>query len=151
MSAVREFDALVFAYLDGDATPQQVVDLRDRLRRDPALRARLAALVRLHRAQSAALVRARTDAFGDALAGLRRFAGRAGRCLAHACVLALVVVELDVNVPGIDSRSWFEPEPSVVLDAPVPDAAEATFADEADPDDDMAPLPDVREADFLES
>ena len=151
MSANRDFDALVFAYLDGDASAQQVVALRDALRSDPSRRARLAALIRLHRAQSAVLGRAKVAPFAAALAGLRQFADRAGRCLAHACLLALVFVELDVSVPGVDMRAWVEVDAVVV--AETSDSAEAEFAIPPEPmvEDDAAPMPDVREADFLES
>lgn len=150
MSAQRDFDALVFAYLDGDASEQQVLALRDALRRDPALRARLAAMVRLHRAQSTVLSR-RAPALPGVVSALRDFADRAGRCLAHACVLALVFVELDVAVPGVDARAWLEPEPSLVADVreePEPDTASVS---EMSSEEDVAPLPDVREPDFLES
>lgn len=153
MMPIREFDSLVFAYLDGDASDQQILALRDALRREPALRPRLAALVRLHRAQSVALVRSRPAPYAAALAGLRRFAERAGRCLAHACVLALVVVELEVALPGVDSQAWQSPQPALesASDLPSPDAS--FDEDDMSPIDDLdvAPLPDVREADFLDS
>jgi len=147
-----EFDARVFAYLDGDATPQQVVALRDALRSDPALRTRLAALIRLHRAQSAVLGRSPGAPFAAALAGLRRFADRAGRCLAHACILALVVVELDVAVPGVDMHAWVEPDAALLSpESSAADEFESAMPPQPADEDDSEPLPDVREADFLES
>ena len=146
MMTVRDFDGLVFAYLEGDASEQQILALRDALRRDPALRTRLAALVRLHRAQSAALVRARPSPYAAALAGLRQFADRAGRCLAHACVLALVVVELEVAVPGVDSRAWLSPEPAPLTEfAPPASEQSAPQDDMSTIEEDVAPLPDVRD------
>lgn len=151
MSENREFDALVFAYLDGDATARQVVALRDALRSDPALRARLAALIRLHRAQALVLGRSQPAPLAVALAGLRRFADRAGRCLAHACLLALVFVELDVAVPGVDMSAWVEAEGVVVTEVADAEAADFAIPPEPAAEDDSAPMPDVREADFLES
>ncbi len=50
----REFDHLAGLYLDGEASRPQVLALREALRAHPELRARLAAHVRLHRAQVAA-------------------------------------------------------------------------------------------------
>lgn len=151
MMSRLEFDALVHAYLDGDATPAQVVALRDSLRDSPERRERLAALVRLHRAQSAVLGRSRPAPLASAVAGLRLFADRAGRCLAHACVLALVCVELDVVVPGVDMQSWVEPElASVAAAADALEVDNAVAEPESD-ESDVAPMPDVREADFLDS
>lgn len=151
MSLHRDFDTLVFAYLDGDATDRQVVALRDALRSDPALRARLAALVRLHRAQSVVLGRVQPAPLAAALAGLRRFAERAGRCLAHACLLALVFVELDVAVPGVDMSAWVEPDGIVVTELVDAEAGDFAIPPEPAAEDDSAPMPDVREPDFLES
>ena len=151
MSAHRDFDALVFAYLDGDASSAEVVALRDALRARPELRARLAALVRLHRAQSVVLGRGRTTPFADALAGLARFADRAGRFLAHACVLALVFVELDVAVSGVDVHAWVAEDAVVVSDVVADTEDVSMVPDEMATDEDAAPMPDVREADFLES
>lgn len=151
MSAHREFDALVHAYLDGDASASQIVALRDALRARPELRARLAALVRLHRAQSAVLGRGRSTPFADALAGLAKFADRAGRFLAHACVLALVFVELDVAMPGVDVHAWVVEETSPVSEVTFEAEDTSVVQDDAPAEEDAAPMPDVREADFLES
>lgn len=151
MSAHRDFDALVFAYLDGDATPEQLLALRDALRRDPGRRARLAALVRLHQAQAAVLGRARPSALAEAVSGLRRFADRAGRCLAHVCVLALVFVELDVAVPGVDIHAWQEPETSLTSEFAPDEETDAVVKPETASDEEGMPTADVREPDFLES
>jgi len=139
----REFDHLAGQYLDGEASRAQVLALREALRAHPELRARLAAHVRLHRAQVAAPRRAPAGA----LAGLRAFAARLGLAAAHACVLLLVVVELDVSLPRIEAQSW-APAAGRVAEEPV--AAPAAPADEL-PDAEEAPLPEVREADFLDS
>ena len=141
----RDFDHLAGLYLDGEASRSQVLALREALRAHPELRARLAAHVRLHRAQGAAPRRT----LAGALAGLRAFAARSGLALAHACVLLLVVVELDVALPRIDAQSWVA---APAAPAAAPSAAEAApLAPVAEAVADEAPLPEVREADFLDS
>ncbi len=146
-----DFDKAVFAYLNGDASAKDVIALRDTLRTQPELRTRFTALVRLNRAQSVVLARRNTVSFIGVLKSLREFANRAGRFFAHACVLVLVVVELDVTVPGVDTHSWIQPLVSVAEETsmddetmPIPEVDEVAV-------DDDAPMPDVREADFLES
>lgn len=151
MSLNHDFDALVFAYLDGDATAGQVVALRDALRSDPARRARLAALIRLHRAQSMVLGRSQAAPFAVALGGLRHFADRIGRCMAHACLLALVFAELDVAMPAVDMAAWAEPDGLVMPEATAAEEVQFAIPPEPVSEDDSAPMPDVREADFLES
>lgn len=151
MSSPCHFDALVYAYLDGDASPEQVVALRDAMRSDPELRARIVALIRLHRAQSVVLGRPRVTPFTHALVGLRRFADRAGRCLAHTCLLALVFVELDVAVPGVDMSAWVESELIVLTDLNDTEGMEFALPPEPITEEELGPMPDVREADFLES
>lgn len=101
-----DFDRHVGVYLDGEATRSQVLALRRALRERPELRSRLASLVRLHRAQSAALARRARPCLPGILAHLRAMADRGGRALAHACLLLLVCVELDVALPRVDSSSW---------------------------------------------
>ncbi len=140
----RDFDHLVGLYLDGEATRAQVLALREALRARPELRARLAAHVRLHRAQVAAPRRT----LAAALAGLRAFATRSGLALVHACVLLLVVVELDVSLPRIDAQSWAS-APARAAAEPAPAPAFAAPAEEALSEE--SPLPEVREADFLDS
>ena len=102
----REFDRQVGVYLDGEANRAQVLAIRRALRERPELKARLAVLVRLHRAQSAALNRRPRPSLALILGQLRCMADRAGRFLAHACILVLVCVELDVAFPRVDSQSW---------------------------------------------
>lgn len=140
----RDFDHLVGLYLDGEASRGQVLALREAMRSNPELRARLAAHVRLHRAQGAAPRRT----LAGALAGLRAFAARSGLALAHACVLLLVVVELDVSLPRIDAQSW---APAVARPLSEPAALPAVPAEPEAPVADELPLPEVREADFLDS
>lgn len=101
-----DFDRHVSVYLDGEATRAQVVALRRALRERPELKARLAALVRLHRAQSAALVAPSRPSLASVLGHLRALADRGGRALVHACLLLLVCVELDVAVPRMDAHDW---------------------------------------------
>lgn len=113
----RDFDRHVGVYLDGEATRAQVMALRKALRERPELKSRLADLVRLHRAQSAALTRRARPSLAVALGQLRAIADRAGRSLAHACLLVLVCVELDVALPRVDSQSWVNggrPVPALV-------------------------------------
>jgi len=138
----RDFDHLAGLYLDGEASRAQVLALREALRARPELRARLAAHVRLHRAQVASPRRT----LAGALAGLRAFAARLGPATAHACVLLLLVVELDVSLPGIDAQSW---APAVAGVVEEPAAAPDAPLDAMTPE--QAPLPEVREADFLDS
>ncbi|PAZ01794.1 MAG: hypothetical protein CAK89_08285 [Opitutia bacterium AMD-G3] len=95
-----ELEALILCYLDGTATRDQVVRLRNALQASPEIRQRFHARVRLHKAQMAFLRgRAYLDA-AQAVAGVARFAQRAGRIFAHACVLALVFVQLRVTLPA---------------------------------------------------
>lgn len=101
-----DFDRVVSVYLDGEATRAQVLALRQTLRERPELKGRLAALVRLHRAQSAALVRPSRPSLALVLSQLRAAADRGGRALAHVCLLLLVCVELDVAVPRMDAHDW---------------------------------------------
>ena len=146
------FDKAAFAYLNGDATAKDVIALRDTLRTNPDLRSRFTALVRLHRAQSIVLARRSPLSFAGVLKSLREFANRAGRFFAHACVLVLVVVELDVAVPGIDTHSWIQPLMSISEESSMDDETmPIPEVDEVNVDEDSAPMPDVREADFLES
>lgn len=115
----RDFDRQVGVYLDGEATRAQVMAIRRALRERPELKARLATLVRLHRAQSAALTRPSRPSIGLVLGQLRAVADRAGRFLAHTCILVLVCVELDVALPRVDSQSWVNGGRPVPLMVPV--------------------------------
>lgn len=149
----RDFDRQVGAYLDGESSRSQVLAIRRALREQPELKCRLAALVRLHRAQSAVLTRRTRPSLALILSQLRAIADRAGRSLAHACILVLVCVELDVAVPRVDSQAWVNggrPAPVLMPVAEViatevmgvvPDAEEPA-ADLAPEEADMAePMP----------
>ncbi len=95
-----ELESLILCYLDGTASREQVVRLRNALQASAEIRRRFHARVRLHKAQMAFLRgRADLDA-SQAVAALSRFAQRAGRIFAHACVLALVFVQLRVTLPA---------------------------------------------------
>jgi hypothetical protein len=132
----RDFDRQVGVYLDGEATRVQVHAIRRALREQPELKSRLAALVRLHRAQSAALNRRSRPSLALVLSQLRALADRAGRFLAHACILVLVCVELDVAFPRVDSQSW------VNGGRPLPAAASAEVAA-------ALPVPDLPVSDMM--
>jgi hypothetical protein len=95
-----ELESLILCYLDGTATRDQVVRLRNAIQSSEEIRRRFHARVRLHKAQMSFLSsRADLDA-AQAVAGLARFAQRAGRIFASACVLALVFVQLRVTLPA---------------------------------------------------
>ncbi|MCX6919385.1 MAG: hypothetical protein NTX41_08815 [Verrucomicrobia bacterium] len=95
-----ELESLIICYLDGTASREQVLRLRNALQASTEIRQRFHARVRLHKAQMAFL-RGRADLDAtQAVAGLARFAQRAGRIFAHACVLALVFVQLRVTLPA---------------------------------------------------
>lgn len=149
----REFDRLSGLYLDGEAGRDQVLALREALRAQPELRARLAAHVRLHRVQGAALGR-RAGRSAALLDPLRTFGARAGVALAHACLVLAVIVGSDVALPRIEAQSWIpasargDASPEIpVLDEAAPSPLPAEDPESAE----SAPLPEVREADFLES
>ena len=132
-----DLDHLAGLYLDGEASRAQVIALREALRGDPVLRARFAAHVRLHRAQGAVLGRPSRPARHGALAALHVFAARAGRTLAYACVLLMVVVELDVNLPGLETQSWLPLSEVPALSAlppPFAEPEELTSADDSPPE-----------------
>lgn len=95
-----ELESLILCYLDGSATREQVVRLRDAIQSSPEMRRRFHARVRLHQAQMA-ILRGRADLDAQqAMAGISRFAQRAGRVFAHACVIALLFVQLRVTLPS---------------------------------------------------
>lgn len=96
----NEFESLVALYIEGAATPPQVVRLRAALQASPALRQQFQSSVRLHRAQLSALSRSEHRSFAAALLWLQGYAHRMGRSFAHLCLLALVFVELRVTMPA---------------------------------------------------
>lgn len=95
-----ELESLIIAYLEGSASRDQVVRLRNAIQSSADLRERFYARVRLHKAQLEFLrSRADLDAI-QAASVLTLFAQRAGRVFAHVCVLALVFVQLRVTLPA---------------------------------------------------
>lgn len=137
-----ELESLILCYLEGTATREQVLRLRNAIQSSEATRQRFHARVRLHKAQMAYLRgRADLDA-SQAVAGLARFAQQAGRVFAHACVLALVFVQLRVTLPAEYSGLMLYVEDAmteqVSADAvavPASDAAALAVVAEAMPDE----------------
>jgi hypothetical protein len=126
-----ELESLILCYLDGTATREQVVRLRNVIQSSDEMRQRFHARVRLHKAQMAFL-RGRADLDANqAMAGISRFAQRAGRIFAHACVIALVFVQLRVTLPAEYSGLFL-----YVEDALADDTAETVTV----PNQEAAPL-----------
>lgn len=98
--STSEFEALVAAFLEGNASEAQVVRLRAALGRSPELRARFQARVRLHQAQLSFLSRREERSLAGVMTWLHAFGQRMGRSFAHLCLLALVLVELQVTIPA---------------------------------------------------
>ena len=134
-----EFETLVAVYLEGAATKDQVVRLREALAGSDTLTARFQALVRLHRAQVAALGRREDRSFSGVTLGLQAYAQRVGRFCAHLILLALVLVQLQVTIPAQYSGLLWYMEPSSVTEPVVGDAEMPSLSD-------IDAL--VREADF---
>jgi hypothetical protein len=107
-----DFDALVAVYLEGGATKEQVARLRSALGGSEKLTARFQSLVRLHRAQVVALGRREDRSFSGVTLGLQAYAQRCGRFCAHLCLLALVLVQLQVTIPAQYSGLLWYMEPS---------------------------------------
>jgi hypothetical protein len=95
-----EFESLVAAFLEGNASESQVARLRAALGRSPELRARFQSRVRLHKAQLSFLSRREESSLAGVMSWLHSFAQRMGRSFAHLCLLALVLVELQVTIPA---------------------------------------------------
>jgi hypothetical protein len=113
-----ELEALILQYLDGTATRQQVIRLRDAIKSSPELHQRFQARLRLHRAQMAFLADQQVRSPRQAMLWLHGFAQRAGRSFAHLCLLALVFVELRVRIPDEYSGLVLYAETSVVEEMP---------------------------------
>ena len=95
-----ELESLIVLYLEGAASRQQVIRLRDAIKSSPELHQRFQARLRLHRAQMAYLSKQEGCSPRQAMLWLHGFAQRAGRTFAHLCLLALVLVELQVTIPA---------------------------------------------------
>ena len=99
MSAA-EFDSLVDSFLEGTASKAQLARLRAALGKSAELRARFQSRVRLHEAQLSFLSRREESSLAGVMSWLHAFAQRMGRSFAHLCLLALVLVELQVTIPA---------------------------------------------------
>lgn len=99
MSA-SEFESLVASFLEGTATDAQIARLRAALGQSAELRARFQSRVRLHKAQLSFLSRREERSLSGVMSWLHAFAQRMGRSFAHLCLLALVLVELQVTIPA---------------------------------------------------
>lgn len=95
-----EFESLVAAFLEGSATEAQLARLRAALGQSPDLRARFQSRVRLHKAQLNFLSRREERSLSGVMTWLHAFGQRMGRSFAHLCLLALVLVELQVTIPA---------------------------------------------------
>ena len=98
--STSEFESLVATFLEGNASDAQVARLRAALGRSAELRARFQSRVRLHKAQLSFLSRREERSLAGVMAWLQAFAQRMGRSFAHLCLLALVLVELQVTIPA---------------------------------------------------
>ena len=94
------FESLVASFLEGTATDAQVARLRAALGQSAELRARFQSRVRLHKAQLSFLSRREERSLSGVMSWLHAFAQRMGRSFAHLCLLALVLVELQVTIPA---------------------------------------------------
>ena len=95
-----EFESLVAAFLEGNASEAQVARLRDALGQSAELRSRFQSRVRLHKAQLNFLSRREERSLAGVMTWLHAFGQRMGRSFAHLCLLALVLVELQVTIPA---------------------------------------------------
>ncbi len=98
--STSEFESLVAAFLEGNASGTQVARLRTALGQSSELRARFQSRVRLHKAQLNFLSRREERSMAGVMTWLHAFSQRMGRSFAHLCLLALVLVELQVTIPA---------------------------------------------------
>ena len=98
--STTEFESLVAAFLEGNASESQLARLRSALGQSAELRARFQSRVRLHKAQLNFLSRREERSLAGVMGWLHAFAQRMGRSFAHLCLLALVLVELQVTIPA---------------------------------------------------
>jgi len=98
--STSEFESLVAAFLEGNASEPQVARLRAALGQSSELRARFQSRVRLHKAQLNFLSRREERSLAGVMTWLHAFSQRMGRSFAHLCLLALVLVELQVTIPA---------------------------------------------------
>ena len=98
--STSEFESLLAAFLEGNATESQLVRLRAALGQSPELRVRFQSRVRPHRAQLSFLSPRQERSISGVMIWLHAFGQRMGRSFAHLCLLALVMVELQVTIPA---------------------------------------------------
>jgi hypothetical protein len=98
--STSEFESLLAAFLEGNASESQIARLRAALGQSPELRVRFQSRVRLHRAQLSFLSRREERSISAVMIWLHAFGLRMGRSFAHLCLLALVLVELQVTIPA---------------------------------------------------
>jgi len=98
--STSEFETLVAAFLEGNASEAQVARLRTALGQSAELRSRFQSRVRLHKAQLNFLSRREERSLAGVMSWLHAFGQRMGRSFAHLCLLALVLVELQVTIPA---------------------------------------------------
>ena len=98
--STSEFESLLAAFLEGNASESQVARLRAALGQSPELRVRFQSRVRLHKAQLSFLSRREERSISGVMIWLHAFGQRMGRSFAHLCLLALVLVELQVTIPA---------------------------------------------------
>ncbi len=98
--STSEFESLVAAFLEGNASETQVARLRAALGQSADLRSRFQSRVRLHKAQLSFLSRREERSLAGVMSWLHAFGQRVGRSFAHLCLLALVLVELQVTIPA---------------------------------------------------
>ena len=98
--STSEFESLVAAFLEGNASEEQLARLRLALGQSAERRARFQASVRLHKAQLSFLRRREERSLAGVMSWLHAFGQRMGRSFAHLCLLAVVLVELQVTIPA---------------------------------------------------
>ena len=98
--STSEFESLVIAFLDGGASEVELARLRAILGQSAELRARFQSRVRLHKAQLGFLGRYEVRSLPSVMAWLSAYGQRLGRNCAHLCMLALVLVQLQVTIPA---------------------------------------------------
>ena len=122
--STSEFESLVVAFLEGNASESQVARLRAALGQSPELRVRFQSRVRLHKAQLSFLSRREERSISGVMIWLHAFGQRMGRSFAHLCLLALVFVELQVTIPAEYSGLLSYVEAQVPAEEPVLGSAE---------------------------
>lgn len=131
LPGLAEFDQLTYAYLDGVATPPQVLRLRAAIRTSADLRIRFQSRMRLHAAQTAYLRSCRQAGVSQVIRSLSAFAQRMGRASAHLCLILLLFAELRVTVPAEYSGLMYYFE-SAVGSVTEPDFPLSVSPDETD-------------------